>query len=345
MRRLSLTAVTVLQGAVACGTVWGFEEPILVDVVGSGTPDGGPTVEAGSDAPPVIVVETPPAPGDPTRACVPKAPDGWQGPLVIFEGSGAPLPTPPACLEGYKPEPVYDGFGGFVAPDVACTCECLAPTGGSCSAKAAFFTDKDCTQPCSTPTLTYVSGAACAPAPEPCQFGKTTAVTMQPGTCAANIKAKQPKIAPTFTTISRVCAALDAPQQGSCPADRVATPKTSLPFNTGAYCIARTGAEACPETYPNRRVYYRNDAVFDDRDCDCACGSAQNASCTGSAIGWDKADCSGGPKTWTSTACIEAKQPFANFVASDVKPGSCAPEARPKGAATPTTPTTLCCTQ
>jgi hypothetical protein len=333
VRRFGLAAVTCLHGVVACGSIWGFEDPIPVN--SSSNADGG-------DGGPVV--DTPVAPGDPTRTCVPKPPADWQGPLIIFEGSGSPVPEAPSCLTGYRTDAVYDGNANLVAPDAACTCECGGETGGSCSGTLSLFVKNDCKDPCvDAPDQTI--GAMCTPI-KACSGARLVKTTPAPGSCAPNTIAKAPPGKPVWMSRARVCAPLDATQAG-CPADRIATPTTGLPFTTNTYCIAKTGEDECPvATYPRKRVYY---AGFNDaRDCECTCAAPQGGTCTGS-ITAAASDCVTGPKAVNDDGkCVDlgaTGKSAAIFVPGSSTAGTCAPQSKPKGNATPTTPTTICCTR
>src|ERR1044072_6266186 len=146
MRRLTLAAVTFLHGAVACSSYETNEN--RVDDAGTAQTDGG------------AVVDTPVSPLDPTRTCVPRPPADWQGPLVLFEGSGAPAPDPPPCPSGYSS--VYDGNSNLVAPDSQCACECGPETNATCVAKVVYFKDSGCFGPCAHGTQGTL-GTTCGP--------------------------------------------------------------------------------------------------------------------------------------------------------------------------------------
>lgn len=336
MRRFGLAAVTCLQGAVACGSVFGFEDPVFdTSVNADAGSDGGTDVYTGP------VVDTPIAPGDPSRTCVPKPPADWQGPLIIFEGSGSPPPEPPECPSGYRTDAVYDGNTNLVAADAACTCEC-APEATDCDATVVLFADKDCKNPCGTPQKVTAPANVCTALTAACAFGKMTAATYEPGTCAPSTKSKS--VPPTtWAARGRVCAPI-APSEAGCPVDRIATPTTGLPFTTNTYCIAKSGEDTCPTTYPRQRVYYA--AISDGRDCDCTCGAPTGGGCSGSGTLSDStSDCVAGAKSIVMDGqCRDTKKPAVRFQTTSMA-GKCAPESHPKGNATPTTPTTICCTR
>ncbi len=324
MRRFQLAAITCLQGAVACSSYETSENKV---------PDAG-TAEGGA------VVDTPVSSLDPTRTCVPKPPGDWQGPLIVFEGSGSPPPTPPACPPGYRTDTAFDGNANLVAPDASCKCECGPEAGSSCTAKLTFFNDKTCLTPCVSGSEAVV-GPKCTALPASCG-GAKAAMTYKPGTCQA--KQIDKTTAPTaWSSQARLCAPI-APSDAGCAADRTSTPTTSLPFATNTYCIAKTGEDECPPIYPRKRVYYA--AVRDDRDCECSCKSATGGSCSGDVQTADDATtCVAGIKiVETDGGCYETKKAGGIFPAV-IKPGACEPESKPKGAATPTTPTTVCCTR
>src|SRR2546425_8710265 len=88
-RAWSLAAALTLMLAAtasACASIWGFQDAV----------DGA---DSASDPSATPCRET----------CVTEPPAGWLGPLEIFEGTGAPPPTPPECATPY-PTRVYDGF-------------------------------------------------------------------------------------------------------------------------------------------------------------------------------------------------------------------------------------------
>lgn len=332
MRRFTLAAVTFLQGAVACGSIWGFEDPLPLDVTSGGSPDSG-TSEGGA------VVETPVAPGDPTRTCVPLPPVDWDGPLIIYEGMGTPLPDAPDCPADYRD--AYDGNLQLVAPDAACQCECGPEEGGDCIATLTFFAEKTCAKPCDG-TTQQVIPRECTSIPAACGGAKLK-TTAKLGSCTPTMRSKKVD-PPVWQARGRVCAAPPGRTQAGCPSDRIATPTTRLPFATNTYCIARTGEDACPATYPARRVFYAG--MNDSRDCSCACKTPAGGSCDGKVTAADNdSSCKGGERGVSNDdACYETKKPGAKFEAVTT-PNHCAPESLAKGSATPTTPTTVCCTR
>jgi len=338
VRRIDLAAITFLQGVVACGTVWGFEDPIPLDTSSTSAPDASSDGGGGDGGGPVV--ETPPAPLDPTRTCVPRPPADWQGPLIVFEGTGSPPPEPPPCPTDYRSDAVYDGNAELVAPDATCTCECGAASGTSCKATMTFFADKNCNTPCAAPD--QVIGTTCGATPAQCGGAKLK-TALQGGSCAPN-RASRNAPPPKWSTRGRVCAPVATTEAG-CPTDQVATPTTGLPFTTNTYCIAKSGEDVCPDIYPRKRVYYAG--ISDARDCDCSCAIPQGGSCAGVVTAADNPpNCTGGPKTVKSdSSCSETKKEGAVFVPGAIQPGSCTAAAQPKGSATPTTPTTVCCTR
>jgi hypothetical protein len=223
-----------------------------------------------------------------------------------------------------------------------CTSECGGETGAICEGVLDFFAAKDCKQDCvDAPDQTI--GATCTPIKAACGGAKMT-TKYTPGTCAPNTTGKSPPAKPAWQTRARVCAPVAATEAG-CGADRIATPTTGLPFTTNTYCIAKTGEDECPAIYPRKRLYY---AGFNDaRDCECTCAAAHGGACTGSATAADSIiDCTGGPKAVSADGkCYETGKAAAIFSPQITATGTCTPESKPKGNATPTTPTTICCTR
>jgi hypothetical protein len=332
MRRYGLSAITVLSGAVACGKVWGFNDPILDESTTS--IDGG------------HFVDTPVSPIDPTRTCVPLPPADWQGPLILYEGKGNPLPTPPNCLTGYQDKPIYEGNGEIQADPPNCHCSCDTPTAVSCAATAQFYGSNKCDSTCGNAQPITNSGSECTTLAGACGGGMRVATTATGGHCNGKLTGKDAPPAPTWQIRARVCAPLSLAQAG-CAADRIGTTTAGLPFLV-TYCIARSGELDCPaDQYPVKHVYY--EGFVDSRDCDtCTCDPPTDAKCTGSVTGLDTpANCSGGPKAYPADGGCDdiGNQKGFRYGAAVDDPGTCTPHPVTKGEATPTTATTICCTR
>jgi hypothetical protein len=266
--------------------------------------------------------------------CLNPVPPGWQGPVSLWVGSGAP----PSCGGAYS-SAVLDGFANPNAPPAQCGCTCSAPAGATCpsSFSATLYGDNGCGMQCDTVTLAV---GQCTNVQMNCfsVFGIKASPPAQGASCAA-----QPtKTVPTWswTTTARACETGQPPLQSGCPAPQVCVPLPGAPM-TPRPCIINTGDLACPAgAYSDKHVFYAS--VSDDRDCTaCQCGGPTGITCPASVN-----NC-GGSSFSVSAACTQLNDPNGVELASPPVPsagGSCAASGgQPSGGVTPTTPTTVCC--
>jgi len=316
--------------ATACAALLGFEDAVdlrdgggaLFDVTADGLV--GPSEAAG-------------------MVCVPTPPDLWQGPLILFAAQGASLPPPPDCPAPYVR--VYDGHANPTGPPADCKCTCGAPTNVACSPPMMNLFNNLCVagSECATPhlqlntTCTNLQITGCGAA----RF------TIDPSTPAGGSCAPSQPTAmrrPSSWSVEvRLCALSGATPAG-CPAGKVATPATGLPFDP-TYCVTQRTDTQCPPTYPTKRTYY--EAYTDDRGCDpCTCDPPTGVMCGGTVTTGDSNTCAR-PMTYTVplTTCTNGLKPAAFFTGDPPVGGSCAPQNHPKGGLTPNTPTTVCCVQ
>lgn len=250
----------------ACGLVLGFPDSRELDVLDDAGSSGDSS--ASEDA-----VE--PAPGAPGLVCAPPAPEGFQGPVAIFEGSGNPAPSPPDCLPRHSV--AYDGAGNPSAPAPACTCQCVAPTTGvSCAEPVAnFFRDSTCTTPCGAPnqiipTMNTAATAGCGGWDETgCNVGapwvQLSVAKVKGPPCVANLAGTAPPPV-SWSASVRLCA--PTPDvTASCPGVKVPIPASTLPYEPGNYCVASRSVTTCPSAYPAKRVYFDPDRFEDTRAC------------------------------------------------------------------------------
>lgn len=278
-----------------------------------------------------------------TAHCADAPPPGWDGPFASIETTAA---APPAC-DGDFPHAAFDGSSSLVAPPAACTCECGAPTGVACSAPVInLFDDNTCTSSCGTKDQPLVAKPGCAVL-NVGGCGGTHAIlgasTATGGSCAPSSTAT---VAPaSWSTVHRLCGATAPPDTSSCGAGRVCVPRPALPARPDVLCIASPGDVACPAGYPTRTVAYA--AFQDTRACSaCTCGAPTGASCgTVAATSYGDFACTMGPKPMTApSSCIDMGGRSASFTAPVASGGSCAKDGgAPIGDATPTSPTTICC--
>jgi hypothetical protein len=357
LRPIALPRAAWLLAAIAglattsCGAILGFHDPQDLPADGGGTPDdaNGPEDSGVTESSTSGVV------------CVPAPPAGWQGPLAIWEGpEGA---TPPSCPNGYATAAVYEGEGSLSVPAAACgTCTCAAPTGTTCGpVTATYYSGPDTTcagTPCAGPQTIPAAPQCTAVAAHPAcaadgLMSARVSLTSTPtgGSCVPSTPPPLPT--PTWTTRARLCAPL--PLGATCATGKP-TPETSLPYATGTYCLAHTGAADCPTGYPTKRVYYQGGpgGFVDTRACSaCTCDAPKGGSCTGGAVAfWDMVPaCTGGERDLTlPQSCVSPKHDSPGVwqktppTLSTTGLGCAAHGGVPSGDVTPVSPTTICCT-
>jgi hypothetical protein len=213
--------------------------------------------------------------------------------------------------------------------------------------EANYFGDPGCNASCGTQDQPIAT--TCTPlAVGTCGGTHVTisASVASGGSCAPDAGSQ---IAPAaWTAGARLCAATGAPSPAGCDAGEVCAPATGLPFEPSTYCIARSGVATCPAGYPVQHTYYESSA--DTRACTpCSCGAPSGSTCTGGGITvYGGAMCSGGSTQLAvpQTCAALGGSKVGIFSGATAAGGSCAPSGgQPTGAFTPTTPTTICCTQ
>jgi hypothetical protein len=302
-----------------------------------------PARDAGTDsprAPDGTIVQG----ADPGTSCVPAAPAGWQGPLVIYEGIGV---KPPDCLLGF--DLADDGKGDPTGEAATCGCTCGEASGMTCAPPVInFFSDAACSagkscgmkdQPTSTTCAAFDLTGCNGP-----HFALSDAKATG-GACSPMPTKNVPAM--VFKSV-RVCAPKRADPSG-CPNGSVITPTTGLPFEPETYCIARSGPRDCAfVSFPARRVYYKT--LNDMRDCSpCTCDAPAGASCSGGSVQFhDDAACTTGTAPFgpPPLACTNGPKLHGVYKPGTASGGSCtAHPSQPVGSVDAQNATTLCCTQ
>jgi hypothetical protein len=360
MRRaapLLLLALGPLGLVTACASIWGFEEARELEP--------GSVDEAGVIVPPADRIE--PAPDAPGIVCVPRPPEGFQGPVAIFEGRGSPPPAPPACIARYVP--TYDGAHEPNAPPGACTCQCTPPAaaGLTCSEPIAnLFKDAACKDPCGTPnqvvpTMNAAATSGCGDWNENgCSgtvYASFTAAQIKGGACTPSVTGTPSP--PAWSANVRLCSPA-ADVTAACTGGKIPTAVTVLPYEPGNYCILSRTVALCPSAYPAKRTYFDPDKFDDTRTCNsCSCGAVKGT-CGGYVKTADTASsCMGGERDTPAlpATCFQAGGNNGAFGYGGGLPGaptaptpptnvSCDPSGGgPKGTFTPSAPLTVCCRQ
>jgi hypothetical protein len=270
-------------------------------------------------------------------------PDGWSGPAALFESTASPLPAPPSCPDAFSDD-VVDGNDGLTAPTAQCGCTCAA-TGQTCGdVSVTFYSAAGCTSSCTS----YPVGAACVNVTTSCPFAIATAPAPQGGGCNPSSSKVLP--ATSWSTVGRVCAPGATPPAAGCSGAQVCVAQAPAPFDT-SLCVYQAGDLPCPAgTYGGKHLLYGS--VLDVRGCSaCACGMPVSGG-----------GCMGELSLFTASTCPSAdtRPPYVlgsgcqqvgalgglEAPGLEVTQGSCPTSGgNPQGAATPTSPVTVCCAQ
>ena len=265
-------------------------------------------------------------------ACTAALPEGWLGPMTVYQGAS---PAPPC------PEDQIDGFNGFagelVFSPAECACRCVGLVECSSDVPTAdLFEDAACSASCaSAPPL---SANGCVPLAGVGTCSAIAGITASGGpqviadACAPSQTVT--KDTPAWTEVARGCVSL-RPAGGCSDAEVCAPSSAELPT-----CIAFMGDVECPGgPYSERRVLY-GPAMEDTRDCsECTCA----AGCSFRIDGHDTSDCTTAvPEMYPDGACAAATNPAAlEYVPLG---GGCATEpGTPTGTVTASKPATFCC--
>jgi len=290
-----------------------------------------------------------------THVCIPETPDGWEGPVIVAEGSSAPA----SCPASTYPFVAFRG-GRDLSADGECSCTCGAPTAASCGTSYAWmgYSDEECLAAdpdrggsgLAEPTIsdcistaTEIDGI----------YGYGFSLTPPDVTCGeGSIDALPP---PEFGTEFLSCSG--AAPGGTCAeSDQTCVRRPPSGFET-KLCIYQLGEQTCPAGYVTEPTVYEGFA--EGRDCGSACTcSATEGECTTTLRVYDGSDdaCNATLETHSITSdAPSCFAPFDNISYSNVSldtpsyvagSATCTADATtwsPSGAPRLTDPVTVCC--
>lgn len=278
----------------------------------------------------------------PSGMCAPMNAEGWEGPVLVYDGAeiGAP-PCPDSA-----PILVFEGHEE-PAPPPCQTCSCDDPTGS-----------------CSLPTTWTVRSEACNGGGVNTNFdpptnwgGSCTAntsilpgKTCGGGPCVRSIEVSAPVLEQQPCTPHAIVEAFDPPPRlrAENPFDAFGRACTRMPWpscddptsvcTAGApgfgACVYRSGDEPCPEGWPVRHLFYGE--VKDERYCtECACSAPAGGDCSVYVAVYTDTNCA----TAIGSTTVKASEPakcvdlpsgagLAGKTAAQVSyaPGKCMPE-------------------
>jgi hypothetical protein len=213
--------------------------------------------------------------------CVPENPDGWSGPLVLWEQTAADgsVASPEiACETWANSQLLAVGRNDFEAKPPSCAeCACGPPEGMACERALVLFGEG---QNCGGTVVLHraLANSCTLPVlPAAAQRGARWQAPAEGGTCEA--RALGDSIVPPLTWRRQALLCADGLQGAGCRSG-ACFPRPAAPFHLGT-CVVRDGDVPCPAGYPHRAFYYADSD--DTRDCTpCSCAQPAGASCTGS---------------------------------------------------------------
>lgn len=203
--------------------------------------------------------------------CAPEVPQGWQGPVVVYDGADAAPPCP-----GEYPQVVHaDQRAGLDEGAAVCDCDCDGVVGASCGAATLREEGNLCLAFVMDPDTYVLQPGACTLVNAPANDYSLTPPALQTAGASCAPQATEAIDEPTWDRHVRSCgtAAGDACDGGTCfpgvPAEH-------------SMCIWVEGEAACPAGPWSQTLVSYADAI-DGRDCTaCTCG-APTGSCGGDA--------------------------------------------------------------
>ncbi|WP_437319745.1 hypothetical protein [Sorangium sp. So ce385] len=304
--------------------------------------------------------------------CIPPAPLGWFGPVLLWFGPPDQAPGCPAAA----PNVGYEGFADLAPEPLACAaCRCDPPDAATASCQLPLRWSAHTATTCAGEASGAVVTSFAAPE---AWNGACTAVNAIPAgqdcggqPCVQALSVDAPAVLVTGACTPRVDeppppARLDpwrtralACLPGAyteCPGDRstcMPSPEQPGVPPPGGFltCVFHEGDVTCEEPYLDRHVFYGG--ADDTRGCSaCGCGAPEGASCTIMASVYSDGACA----DQVASSLVSSMASFcvvtppgvalgsksAELVAVD--PGGCAPSGgEPVGEMLPAEPSTFCC--
>lgn len=237
----------------------------------------------------------------PGQACFSLVPEGWLGPVALWQAATASVEDIPDCPEGY--DTPSDVHAGLRAPDASCDCTCSS-TVQQCQGPLDVFIHNDlgCQNRCATPAAdSCASFTTCSSAAT-----SILALSKPPaGSCIAQVD--KTTVAPEWRVTARLCELASA-GNGACESnDEACVPLPAAPFSSQV-CVYRVVLEGepiptCPAAYP-RGPQALYSSFSDDRECGaCTCEGPTGGSCGGKIFISDADDCSDSVEYTIGSGC------------------------------------------
>ena len=240
---------------------------------GPGDETGGPGDETGGPEEPVC--------NPATHQCIDPVPAGWNGPIRAKDPSAEA-----GCGAGWDTEEDIV-FDGAFAPESDCTCECGAPSGGTCETETdaleygEFFGANE--DGCETPTREFTLDESWTNPLGDSAMGWNVRWRVYPpdvasaGECSPDAETFSETDYPIQLAAEReVCGTVAT--DDACPEDGLCVPQGDARFESGV-CVWQDGDVECPAGEFTERTVVHTE-VEDTRECgECSCGTATGEAC------------------------------------------------------------------
>lgn len=267
--------------------------------------------------------------------CRPGVPPGWEGPAVLAGGA-----IDAGCIAPFANTTLGTLLVDPDAGPASCRCDCaLAP--GSCVWSATAFQGPGCTGG-SLSNVPFASGCVAPAATGSGVFSvrfEAGAATSDAG-CIGTAVPTRPPLAPEAM---HLCTGTFL--HSSCSSDELCLPRGAIP------CVARTGDQACPSSYPAKRLLSRR--LDDGRGCSaCSCAFDASACAPLPSVIVSSSPCGavdGGLLLVPTSGCTSASITVGPDSSFTIIPSANACSVKtapaPTGAVVPADLVTVCCTQ
>jgi hypothetical protein len=278
--------------------------------------------------------------------CVPSVPEGWEGPVALWEGAG----VAPGC-DSYYPVGAATLPSRLLAPaepNLCPECSCTSPSAALCSsASLEYFADADCGESlgsvevgeaCSAASVSHAAGAR----PVAARFAPRQDLSVECSAVADGV----PVSPPVALEKVRACGQPGLTGLG-CQSKQHCLPRPLPPF-ASSICIHKRGEFDCPAGFPEARPRYYQ-VASDGRFCrPCLCGAV---TCRGSVSDSTDDFCSSTTTNISPGQCVPVAEDDSmgadtRSVSFDAEAGaacSSAGPSRPDGDYTLTSPVSYCC--
>jgi hypothetical protein len=258
----------------------------------------------------------------PVVACVPKVPFNWTGPVILYDGAPASLPT--ECPTSY-PILSYEGQSGVKDQPAECSaCTCGDPKFNCNLANIVGYWNDTCSGGNSSQSQSTGCQQGLQNGLDSAKINPPTVSTngQNNGSCAPS-QVQPTKPAPEWSKAGFACGGASMIGDG-CTSAQVCAPKPAAGFNN-VMCIQRDGDRTCPAEFPDKHTYVNQ--ANDTRGCSaCACGAGKDLACSAVTTLHDTgAQCNNTPNTTIPNdgSCVAIKDGSRKTTVTQT--GSCTP--------------------